>query len=271
MSIHRPNDRDLESGDILWRREIDQTVPLHTMSYPPADDALSTRSAGTGDPTVRMPSPAEVWESIPDAPEWNRRKAALIEALARNPDWQRDGRLDRLRALERPVLTPSRNGRPNGMRPQEFDLPGRRFYIGHPSIVHRDGGRLMMIDATWTAGGVQCKPHEDWVKDMPGASHWHGRLRGFDAQRRAAVAQAALSIRDSDPRPAYSLWDPAAFDLLDNTSTYCSKLVWTAVYMACEIPIDGNPDPKRFWWFTPRASYQCEAFVHFPGRSQPPY
>ncbi len=265
MKPKYPTIEKLESGDILWRRDIDQILLLR--------DEVGLRAVDpAASPTDARPAAAEdatptVWEHVPDADEWQRAKAELILALAKDPAWQLDERLERLHALERPGLRWSSEGSSTRSRPMEFNTISRRYYIGHPSIVHRLGDELWMIDATWTRRGVHCQPYADWVSDMPNARHWHGRLKDHSRQQRAKIADAALAIHALQPRPTYSLWEPAAFDMLDMTSTYCSKLVWTAVHEALGISIDDQP-AQRFWWLTPRQTYECDAFEKLAGPDQ---
>jgi hypothetical protein len=47
----------------------------------------------------------------------------------------------------------------------------------------------------------------------------------------------------------YDFWN---LDLADTSAFYCSKLVWLAIRYGLGFDIDGDSNPKRAFWFSPK-------------------
>jgi uncharacterized protein YycO len=74
---------------------------------------------------------------------------------------------------------------------------------------------------------------------------WLGRVKKISSSYRAKIA---IEAKKYIGRP-YDFWN---FDLNDERGFYCSKLAWMCMFRALGLVIDGNPDPKRFFWFSPK-------------------
>ncbi|MFT4036345.1 MAG: hypothetical protein QM679_12300 [Patulibacter sp.] len=218
-----------ESGDVLWRRRWTDVIPSigRAMPHAPAAKRESRRPVGT------EPSSRYRW-ALQRLLELERR-LGLVERLAHVKE---DDGPDRVA------------GR----------VVASNYYVGHPAIVERRGGRIWIVDATPHRGGIAITPYEEWLDDLPGCSLWHGRLRGFERDRRALVALAAASAKG---RP-YSLLN---LHLDDIGGFYCSKLLWWAVWNSLGLAIDSKPIPARCRWLTPRetAMQPCFDRLFWPG------
>jgi uncharacterized protein YycO len=93
--------------------------------------------------------------------------------------------------------------------------------------------------------GVVRTPYAQWLTSRPGEIVWHGRVRDIPADQ---LAQIAIESKKYIGRP-YDFWN---FDLDDDKAFYCSKLVWLSISRSLHFPIDGDPNPKRVFWFSPK-------------------
>lgn len=125
------------------------------------------------------------------------------------------------------------------------------FYVGHVAILERDeDGHPWIIEAI--SDGVLRVPYEDWREERNAEHLWHARLRDFEEKQRAEIAAEA---RRQVGKP-YGFFN---FDLEDDRSFYCSKLAWYSVKKKLGLALDGNPDPRRNIWFTPKQMIQLRA------------
>ena len=113
--------------------------------------------------------------------------------------------------------------------------------MGHVGLIEVDArGIPHIIEATperpdGTDGGVIRLRYTDWLKSYTNIQVWHGRFRDLDT----AVCQRVLDVARSQPGKPYDFFN---FDLNDDRSFYCSKLVWMSVWRAAQIAADDNPD-----------------------------
>jgi hypothetical protein len=137
---------------------------------------------------------------------------------------------------------------------------GGGIYVGHVGIIDIDpSGEPWVIEALWEPGVVR-HSYQDWLKGRPQEVVWHGRVGDLPADSRAKIAaEAKLYVG----RP-YNFWN---FDLSDDKAFYCSKLAWLAIFHALGFAIDGNPQPKRSFWFSPKQLLYLKtiARLHDPG------
>jgi hypothetical protein len=146
---------------------------------------------------------------------------------------------------------------------------GRTISVGHVGLIEIDtGGIPHVIEATpkrpdGTVGGVIRLRYADWLKSYTNIQVWHGRFRDFDATTCGRVLDMA---RAQLGKP----YDFFNFNLNDDRSFYCSKLVWLSVWRAAQIAPDDNPDPDRGKsfppWFSPKALIGAKriAMLHSP-------
>lgn len=116
--------------------------------------------------------------------------------------------------------------------------------VGHVAIVQIKEGEPYIIEAMW-GPGVQRLPYTEWTKVHQGEIIWVGRLKEVSAEVRATVGERAA---DQIGKP-YDFW---RFDLMDTSGFYCSKLAWLAIKEATGSSPDGNDNPKRILWYSPK-------------------
>jgi hypothetical protein len=117
--------------------------------------------------------------------------------------------------------------------------------VGHVAIVRlAEDGTPWMVEAI-PAPGVHSVTYEDWKNARPGEIAWHGRIMNLAVEQRRAVADAARAFSGAP----YDFWK---FRLDDESGFYCSKLIWLAAMRGASIALDGNPDPNRLVWLSPK-------------------
>jgi uncharacterized protein YycO len=120
-----------------------------------------------------------------------------------------------------------------------------RMTTGHVAIVVREGQEINVVEAV--SAGVICQPYETFAKVHHADMLWHARLKGRTEQERSSFARLAATQTGKD-------YDIMSFDLLDDRTFYCSKLVWWSAWRSLGTALDENPDPiRRFLtWFSPK-------------------
>ena len=132
---------------------------------------------------------------------------------------------------------------PHGVGPGAA-LLGGLVSVGHVAIVEVLRGEPFIIEALMKQGVVR-RPYESWAKDHARDLVWWGRLKGPVAD---APGKFVAAARAQVGKP-YDFWN---FDLSDDRGFYCSKLVWFAAFKVFGIALDGDPDPRRGFWYSPR-------------------
>jgi hypothetical protein len=139
---------------------------------------------------------------------------------------------------------------------------GGSFYVGHVGIIEVDQDqKAWVIEALLgKEKRVVKRSYEDWIKGRSDEVVWLGRLRDLPSEARAKVAEEATKYID---RP-YDFWN---FDLDDDSAFYCSKLAWLSIFRALKFPVDGNQEPNRAFWFSPKQLMHSPAIelLHNPG------
>ena len=99
-----------------------------------------------------------------------------------------------------------------------------------------------------------------WLANRPNEVIWLGRVKGRSNDERASIVEEAKKYIN---RP-YDFWN---FDLNDDHGFYCSKLVWLSVFRSLSFAIDGNSNPERAFWFSPKQLLYLPAIdrIHDPG------
>jgi hypothetical protein len=134
------------------------------------------------------------------------------------------------------------------------------LYVGHVGIVTLDeANRPYVVEALWKPGVVR-QPYSDWIAGRSNDFVWLGRLRNASGAERSLVASEAVKYIG---RP-YNFWN---FDLGDASDFYCSKLVWLSAFRALGLAIDGNNNPVRGFWLSPKQLLSLPAIeiLHRPG------
>lgn len=132
---------------------------------------------------------------------------------------------------------------------------GEWLTVGHVGFIDLDARRVpYVVEATprgplTLSGGVIRAPYTEWLKSYGPIQVWHGRPKGVDPSARRGVLDVALAQLGKP----YSFFN---FNLLDDSSFYCSKLVWFSVWRSLRLAFDDDPEPKRGSrfppWFSPK-------------------
>lgn len=127
---------------------------------------------------------------------------------------------------------------------REFGGGAGVLYVGHVGIISIAAGVPTVVEAV-LGKGVQQISYESWLKNRAGSWVWHGRCSNSSEADRAKIAAAAKMHLDQP----YNFWN---FDLSDTSGYYCSKLCWQATNDSLGVALDGNQNPKRAFWFSPK-------------------
>ena len=119
-------------------------------------------------------------------------------------------------------------------------------YVGHVAIIWAaNDGHPRVVEAVGESG-VRAISYSDWLsRYKPGTKVWHARLKNESADARRLIPTAA---RQYEGRP-FEFWN---FNLEDATAFYCSKLVWLSIRDALNVAVDDQPNPRRWFWFSPK-------------------
>jgi hypothetical protein len=228
-----PNPKTFQAGDFVWPKKPGIYVPYNTSSR---DDPKTEEH------------------------RWLAERDRFVANASTLAPHLTAGEIDRLRTLSFREFYARYAG------DQVPDAPGlyasgSGIYVGHVGIIEMDdqSGEPWVIEALWTHGVVR-HSYQNWIKERQQEVVWHGRIRDQSAEHRAKIVAEAKKFEN---RP-YDFWN---FDLADDKAFYCSKLAWLAIYRALGFPIDGNPQPKRSFWFSPKQLLYLTTIVrlHDPG------
>ena len=216
-AIETPDSKTLQDADLLWPRPKNAIVLY-------SSQGIST--------------------SAEDRKAWERDRNAYLNQLARDEQTstlERERfRLLRSMTYERFTHIYLSDVDPIGPEPLSMRMPR----VGHVAMVHMIDGVPWVVEALPNKG-VRSLSYTNWLEERDGQLVWHGRLAGATRQTRREVATKATSFVG---RP-YNFWN---FDLADEKSFYCSKLVWLAVTSVTKRAPDGNEEPVRRLWYSPR-------------------
>jgi hypothetical protein len=223
-----PNPATFESGDLVWPKKPHVYVPYN---------------AGTHeDPDA-------------DRRRWEVEKEQFLD---QNPMRLSSTRLNEIRQLSYDEFYARYTADQYPNTPGVYGTGGG-IYVGHVGIIWIDpDGIPSVIEAV--APSVRVIKYADWIKARPGEVVWLGRIRDTDKNEREKVPKQALKQLDKP----YRFWN---LDLDNDSGFYCSKLVWQSIYRSLGFAIDGNPDPKRTFWFSPKQLLYLKtiARLHDPG------
>jgi len=233
-SLPLPNPQTFQSGDFIWPKKPGAFVPY--------------RSGGVSE-----------FES--ERLQWQRERQEFLkrEAGKSAADRLPNADLELIRSLDFREFHARYAGDQRPGVPGAYSTGGG-IYVGHVGIVDIDpGGSPWVIEAIWGKGVIR-QSYSDWLRGRPGEVVWHGRLRDLTPDARAAIA---LEARKHVGK-RYDFWN---FDLSDDSGFYCSKLVWLAVMKTQGFAIDGNSNPERGFWLSPKQVLYSKpvARLHDPG------
>jgi hypothetical protein len=231
--LPRPDPAAFQTGDFVWPKKPGAYIPYHSGS---SNSVVQDR---------------EQWLEERDA--YIQRAAAMSQG---DPLVQQ--RIATLRDLEyREFLAVYEGAQQPGV-PGAYS--GGSVYVGHVGIVEVDRNKTAWIIEALLGKGVVRKTYADWITERSDHVVWLGRLRELDAEQRAKIATEARRYLG---RP-YDFWN---FGLNDDEGFYCSKLVWLSIFRALRFAVDGQPNPNRVFWFSPKQLLYLPtiARIHDPG------
>jgi hypothetical protein len=211
-----PDPKLLQSGDFLWPKLPGVFVP-YDAGPPRAPDA--------------------------DEMKWNQERDRFLAEAPTKASYFTAAQLEKMRKLTYAEFY-SRYAAAGKAKSATYSSGGP-IYVGHVGIVEVDeAGIPWVIEAIWGRGVIR-HTYADWLSERPGEIVWQGRLTKLSAAQRAGIP---IEARKQIGKP-YDFWN---FDLNDEAGFYCSKLAWMAVFRSLNFAVDGNPNPRRFFWFSPK-------------------
>jgi hypothetical protein len=213
----RPDTAKFESGDLLWPKRRDVYVPY-------ASGGARDRDAERRQWEAERDAFVASVRSRPDADEHERRAATALKRMT----------------FEEFHTRYTTGGEPG--RPVQY---GSGVRVGHVAIVERDpSGDIYVIEAM-PDPGVNRLLYRDWLASRRCELVWHGRLHGVSRELRANIA---VEAKRQLSKP-YNFW---SLKLDDDAGFYCSKLVWLSALRATKIAVDGDANPLRLFWLSPK-------------------
>jgi Permuted papain-like amidase enzyme, YaeF/YiiX, C92 family len=212
-----PSRGRFRSGDFLWPKKPGSYVPYHAGA-----NARTDTERGN----------------------WQNEQQRFLERQKVVARWMSPQDVDALRSMDFREFHARYAGDQKPGVPGAY-ATGGGVYVGHVAIleVGADGGQWV-IEALWERGVVR-QSYDDWLKGRSDQIVWHGRVRDITLE---AGARISVEANKYVGRP-YDFWN---FDLLDDSSFYCSKLAWLATMRSLGIALDDNPEPTRSFWFSPK-------------------
>jgi len=216
-SSQLPDPALFRSGDFVWPKKPRTYVPY--ISGRPADPAI-------------------------DEANWLKERNDFIAEVPRKAPYLVPPAIDRMRNLTFGEFYAEYVGG------QEPDTPGvyprgDGLYVGHVGIIEVDSSQTTWVIEALDKQGVVRRTYTDWLAGRPGEIVWLGRVADYPEAERAKIA---IEAKTQLGKP-YNFWN---LDLGDTAEFYCSKLAWWAILKSLNLAIDGDPNPKRKFWFSPK-------------------
>jgi Permuted papain-like amidase enzyme, YaeF/YiiX, C92 family len=227
-----PNPTTFQSGDLVWPKKPGAFVPY---KY-----ALNTS--------------AEL-----DAANWYAERGAFLARLSRDPKYFTAQDMAEFKSLDFREFYARYVGDQKPGIPGAYSTGGG-IYVGHVGVIEVDESNVPWVIEALLANGVVRSRYDQWIAARPGEIVWQGRIRELPLGDRTRIASEAKRYLS---RP-YDFWN---FDLNDDAGFYCSKLVWLSVWRSLQFPVDGNSDPRRKFWFSPKQLLYAHLIIrlHDPG------
>jgi len=213
-----PDETLLQSGDLVWPKKPNAYVPYIAR--------------------------AEKQSAPEDEAEWNAAKQKFLATVKEKYAYFSDQDIEAIRRLSFADFYAAYAGTAVPNEPQVLQS-GVSLYVGHVGIIQvdPDGGKWV-IEALADKGVIK-RRYGDWLSARPGEWVWLGRLKDQPLAARRSISEEAAKYIG---RP-YDFWN---LDLNDHTAFYCSKLAWMAIFRSLKFAVDGNENPKRIFWFSPK-------------------
>src|SRR5262245_1129716 len=227
-----PNREIFQSGDLVWPKKPGVYVPYRNDVYASPDE---------------------------ERRQWQAEKEAFIKSLRANPTWFSEADIAQLENMTFREFYSRYAGDQKPGVPGTYST-GAGIYVGHVGIIEIDSNKTPWIIEALMRRGVVRSTYDDWIRSRPGEIVWHGRVRDISASDREKIAANATKYLNKP----YNFWN---FNLSDDSAFYCSKLAWLAIWRSLGFAIDGDPNPKRKFWFSPKQLLYAKAIarLHDPG------
>jgi uncharacterized protein YycO len=212
-----PDPKTFQSGDLIWPKKPGQWVP-YTADY---------KSTYTQDKKRWLEERRKFLVRVRKKKDATPHELQAAAVLA-------DMTFDEFLAMY------LGNSGPRDLRSEGIDFP---VYWGHVGVIHIRDSVPWVVEAVIPK--VRHVPYATFLADRAGASVWLGRLKDLSDSDRAKVVQEALK-HERTPYEFFNL------DLNDDSGFYCSKLVWLSVFRTLGIAPDDDPDPHRWFWYSPK-------------------
>ncbi len=130
----------------------------------------------------------------------------------------------------------------DGIRPFGYTtrLP---IYVGHVGMIFKKDGVPWVVDAV--PPRVRTISYNEWLKEYKDAYVWHGRFKKINSTNLAEIVKKACEQKDQP----FGIFNR---NLNDGKKFYCSKLIWFSVYRVTGVALDGETNPDRYGWFSPK-------------------
>jgi hypothetical protein len=234
---------------------IDSTPPLPQPSLFEAGDLLWPKKPG-----VFVPYNQRVGTDVEsDRQIWEREKNDFLKRAANGETSLTREQIAEITSLDYREFVARYNGDQKKNEPGVYSSGGG-LYVGHVALIDfNSAGQPIVIEALWGKGVVR-STYKEWIEGRPGEVVWLGRLRDHPKSDRAAISAVAATFIG---RP-YNFWD---FNLNDDSGFYCSKLVWLSIFRRLGFAVDGDPNPRRGFWFSPKQLLNLPTIqkLHDPG------
>jgi Permuted papain-like amidase enzyme, YaeF/YiiX, C92 family len=213
-----PNPATFQSGDLLWPKKPGQFVPYRSViAADPVDD---------------------------EEKRWLQERGEFITRARPGDTYLTSDELGTLETMSFREFYARYAGDQKPGIPGAYSS-GNGIYVGHVAILSVDNENVVwVIEALWGKGVVRSS-YADWLRLRPGEIVWQGRVRNLDPDQRRVIATESEKYIG---RP-YDFWN---FDLNNADGFYCSKLVWLCIFRSLHFAIDGNSNPQRNFWFSPK-------------------
>jgi hypothetical protein len=241
-----PDPSTFQPGDILWPAKPNTIIPY-------------SRSAGSS--------------AAPEADEWAEGRDAFLRQTPVPSDPAEKAMRDRLSRMtyqEFRAFYLQDNVQDSEMPvTRNFSIPD--ISVGHVALIEIDAQGVPWVIEAMPKGtknyqivtgrfpdGIIRNLYSKWIGEHPDYKVWHGRVK-TDADR-GAIAAAAKTFLGRD----YWFW---SLDFGDETSFYCSKLVWVSIFKGLGIAIDGDKTTSRQLWLSPKKLMKLDTItmLHNPG------
>lgn len=194
-----------------------------------------------------------------DERQWIIERDAFVAKAKKHPGYMSAEDIQQLQRLTFREFYARYAGDQRPNTPGQYSSGGG-IYVGHVGILEIDSGKSAWVIEALIGKGIVRSRYEEWVLGRPGEIVWLGRVRDVPASDREKISIEAKRMLG---RP-YDFWN---FNLADDTAFYCSKLAWLSIWRGLKFAIDGNPDSKRAFWFSPKQLLYSKAIsrLHDPG------